>query len=74
MPRDQVGYGETNCTICVTCKSATNIQREGEFLFSQIDIASFGSFTDLTWKKSLKDAGCAGDERTARAQPVGDGR
>jgi wobble nucleotide-excising tRNase len=29
----------------------------GGFMFSQIDIESFGSFTDLTWKKSLKDAG-----------------
>lgn len=26
-------------------------------MFSQVDIGSFGSFTDLTWKKSLKDAG-----------------
>jgi len=26
-------------------------------MFSQVDIESFGSFTDLTWKKSLKDAG-----------------
>ena len=26
-------------------------------MFSQIDIGSFGSFTGLTWKKSLKDAG-----------------
>lgn len=26
-------------------------------MFSQVDIGNFGSFTDLTWKKSLKDAG-----------------
>lgn len=26
-------------------------------MFSQVDIGSFGSFTDLTWKKSFKDAG-----------------
>jgi wobble nucleotide-excising tRNase len=26
-------------------------------MFSQFDIGSFGSFKDLTWKKSLKDAG-----------------
>lgn len=26
-------------------------------MFSQVDIGSFGSFTDLTWRKSLKDAG-----------------
>ncbi len=26
-------------------------------MFSQLDIGSFGSFTDLTWKNSLKDAG-----------------
>lgn len=26
-------------------------------MFSQVDIGSFGSFTDLTWKKSLKDTG-----------------
>ncbi len=26
-------------------------------MFSQVDIGSFGSFTDFTWKKSLKDAG-----------------
>lgn len=26
-------------------------------MFSQVDIGSFGSFTDLIWKKSLKDAG-----------------
>lgn len=26
-------------------------------MFSQVDIGRFGSFTDLTWKKSLKDAG-----------------
>ncbi|EFN9585569.1 AAA family ATPase [Escherichia coli] len=27
------------------------------FMFSQVDIGSFGSFTDLSWKNSLKDAG-----------------
>lgn len=26
-------------------------------MFSQVDIGSFGSFTDLSWKNSLKDAG-----------------
>ena len=26
-------------------------------MFSQVDIDNFGSFTDLTWRKSLKDAG-----------------
>lgn len=26
-------------------------------MFSQVDIGTFGSFTDLVWKKSLKDAG-----------------
>lgn len=26
-------------------------------MFSQVDIGNFGSFTDFTWKKSLKDAG-----------------
>jgi len=26
-------------------------------MFSQVDIGFFGSFTDLTWRKSLKDAG-----------------
>lgn len=26
-------------------------------MFSQVDIGSFGSFTNLTWRKSLKDAG-----------------
>jgi len=26
-------------------------------MFSQVDIGNFGSFTDLTWRKSLKDAG-----------------
>lgn len=26
-------------------------------MFSQVDIGSFGSFKDLTWRKSLKDAG-----------------
>ena len=26
-------------------------------MFSQIDIASFGSFNGLTWKKSLRDGG-----------------
>jgi len=26
-------------------------------MFSQVDIGSFGSFTDFTWRKSLKDAG-----------------
>lgn len=25
-------------------------------MFNQVDISSFGSFTDLTWKKSLKVA------------------
>ncbi|HBT3775138.1 TPA: AAA family ATPase [Klebsiella pneumoniae] len=27
------------------------------FMFSQVDIGSFGSFMDLSWKNSLKDAG-----------------
>ncbi|MBH3113467.1 AAA family ATPase [Serratia marcescens] len=27
------------------------------FMFSQVDINSFGSFADLSWRKSLKDAG-----------------
>ena len=26
-------------------------------MFSQVDIGNFGSFTDFTWRKSLKDAG-----------------
>jgi hypothetical protein len=26
-------------------------------MFSLVDIGNFGSFTDFTWKKSLKDAG-----------------
>lgn len=30
---------------------------KGEFMFSQVDIGSFGSFTNLTWKKSVKDKG-----------------